>query len=90
MFAQNPVFIPGPTNMPEVLRRAADMPTLDHRSPLFAQILHPALAGVKTVLKSQDAEVFVFPSTATGRWSSRDRSPGTGGRSVWARSAQRT
>ena len=68
MFAQNPVFIPGPTNMPEVLRRAADMPTLDHRSPLFAQILHPALAGVKTVLKSQDAEVFVFPSTATGGW----------------------
>ncbi len=44
MFAQNPVFIPGPTNMPEVLRRAADMPTLDHRSPYFAQILHPALA----------------------------------------------
>ncbi|KTS40641.1 serine--glyoxylate aminotransferase, partial [Methylobacterium radiotolerans] len=68
MFAQNPVFIPGPTNMPEVLRRAADMPTLDHRSPLFAQILHPALAGVKGVLKSQDAEVFVFPSTATGGW----------------------
>ena len=32
MYMQNPVFIPGPTNMPEVLRRAADMPTLDHLS----------------------------------------------------------
>ncbi|MBL4750118.1 MAG: aminotransferase class V-fold PLP-dependent enzyme [Amylibacter sp.] len=65
---QNPVFIPGPTNMPEVLRKAVDMPTLDHRSSLFGEILHPALAGVKAVLKSKTAEVFVFPSTGTGGW----------------------
>ena len=68
MSCQNPVFIPGPTNMPEVLRKAVDMPTLDHRSPLFGQILHPALAGVKKVLKSETAEIFVFPSTGTGGW----------------------
>jgi len=68
MSFQNPVFIPGPTNMPEVLRKAVDMPTLDHRSSLFAEILHPALAGVKQVLKSQTAEVFIFPSTGTGGW----------------------
>lgn len=68
MHMQNPVFIPGPTNMPEVLRRAVDMPTLDHRSALFGQILHPALAGVKKVLKTEKAEVFVFPSTGTGGW----------------------
>jgi len=68
MSFQNPVFIPGPTNMPEVLRKAIDMPTLDHRSPLFGQILHPALAGVKKILKSETAEVFVFPSTGTGGW----------------------
>lgn len=68
MSFQNPVFIPGPTNMPEVLRKAVDMPTLDHRSPLFGQILHPALAGVKKVLKSETADIFVFPSTGTGGW----------------------
>ena len=68
MSFQNPVFIPGPTNMPEVLRKAVDMPTLDHRSPLFGQILHPALAGVKKVLKSETATIFVFPSTGTGGW----------------------
>ena len=68
MFQQNPVFIPGPTNMPEVLRKAVDMPTLDHRSPLFAKILHPALAGVKRVVKSETAKIFVFPSTGTGGW----------------------
>ena len=68
MSFQNPVFIPGPTNMPEVLRKAVDMPTLDHRSPLFGQILHPAIAGVKQVLKSKTAEVFIFPASGTGGW----------------------
>ncbi len=68
MSFQNPVFIPGPTNMPEDIRLAVHMPTIDHRSPLFGEILHPALAGVKAVLKSQTAEVFVFPSTGTGGW----------------------
>ncbi len=68
MSQQNPVFIPGPTNIPESIRKAVDMPTIDHRSPLFAEILHPALANVRKVLKSRDAEVFFFPSTGTGGW----------------------
>lgn len=68
MSFQNPVFIPGPTNIPESLRKASDMPTIDHRSPLFGQILHPARAGVKKVLKSEKAEVFIFPSSGTGGW----------------------
>lgn len=68
MYMQNPVFIPGPTNMPEVLRKATDMPTLDHRSPLFGEILRPALAGVKKILKTEAASVYVFPSTGTGGW----------------------
>ena len=68
MSFQNPVFIPGPTNIPENLRKACDMPTIDHRSPLFGQILHPAREGVRKVLKSDSAEVFIFPSTGTGGW----------------------
>lgn len=68
MSTQNPIFIPGPTNIPEVLRKAVDMPTIDHRSPLFGKILHPALEGVKRVLKTTRSEVFVFPSTGTGGW----------------------
>ncbi len=65
---QNPVFIPGPTNMPEFLRKAVDVPTMDHRSAAFADILHPAIAGVRRVLKTAAAEVFLFPSTGTGGW----------------------
>ena len=45
MSDQNPVFIPGPTNIPDVIRKACDMPTLDHRSAGFAGIIQPALAG---------------------------------------------
>ncbi|MEM9973420.1 MAG: L-aspartate--glyoxylate aminotransferase BhcA [Pseudomonadota bacterium] len=68
MSEQNPVFIPGPTNIPEVLRKAVDLPTLDHRSSQFAGILQPALAGVKQVLKTETGSVFLFPSTGTGGW----------------------
>ncbi len=68
MHSQNPIFIPGPTNMPEAMRRAVDMPTMDHRSAGFADILHPAIDGVKQVLKTTLAEVFLFPSTGSGGW----------------------
>lgn len=65
---QNPVFVPGPTNIPEVLRKACDLPTIDHRSEYFGKILNPALDGVRQVLKSESAEIFIFPSTGTGGW----------------------
>lgn len=68
MSFQNPVFIPGPTNIPEYLRKVSDMPTIDHRSPLFGQILHPAREGVRKVLKSDSAEIFIFAATGTGGW----------------------
>ncbi|MCB1313747.1 MAG: aminotransferase class V-fold PLP-dependent enzyme [Sedimentitalea sp.] len=68
MSFQNPVFIPGPTNMPEAVRQACYMPTIDHRSPVFGKILNPCLDGVRRVLKSETARVFVFPSTGTGGW----------------------
>ncbi|MEO0747542.1 MAG: L-aspartate--glyoxylate aminotransferase BhcA [Pseudomonadota bacterium] len=68
MSLQNPVFIPGPTNMPEHLRRACDLPTIDHRSAGFPTLLASARAGVQSVITSSDAEVFIFPSTGTGGW----------------------
>ena len=68
MSFQNPVFIPGPTNMPEAIRQACYMPTIDHRSPMFGKILHPVLAGVRRILKSETAHIFIFPSTGTGGW----------------------
>ena len=68
MSNQNPIFIPGPTNIPEELRRAVDYPSIDHRSADFADMFAPALAGVKRVVRSSDAEIVLFPSTGTGAW----------------------
>jgi alanine-glyoxylate transaminase/serine-glyoxylate transaminase/serine-pyruvate transaminase len=72
MSFQNPVFIPGPTNMPESLRKACDLPTIDHRSPTFARFFKPAVAGVRRVLGmapgAEGGEVILLPSTGTGGW----------------------
>ena len=68
MSTQNPVFIPGPTNIPEEIRKACDMPTLDHRSPQFARVFKPAVAGVRRVLGMSEGEVILLPSTGTGGW----------------------
>ncbi len=68
MSFQNPVFIPGPTNIPEAIRKACDMPTLDHRSPAFARLFKPAVEGVRRVLKMDAGEVIILPSTGTGGW----------------------
>ncbi len=68
MSMQNPVFIPGPTNIPDELRREIDFGTIDHRSSVFNEMFQPALAGVKRILKTTTAEALIFPSTGTGAW----------------------
>lgn len=68
MSNQNPVFIPGPTNIPEEIRNAYAIPTLDHRSGKFEGIVQPALAGVKKILKTEDGEVVIFPGSGTLGW----------------------
>jgi alanine-glyoxylate transaminase/serine-glyoxylate transaminase/serine-pyruvate transaminase len=68
MSFQNPVFIPGPTNIPESVRKACDLPTLDHRSPAFARLFKPAAEGVRRVLRMAHGEVILIPSTGTGGW----------------------
>ncbi|ATX66977.1 L-aspartate--glyoxylate aminotransferase BhcA [Roseinatronobacter bogoriensis] len=68
MSTHNPVFIPGPTNIPEEIRKACDIPTLDHRSPAFARLFKPAVAGIRRVLAMDQGEIIILPSTGTGGW----------------------
>ena len=70
MSLSNPVFIPGPTNLPESVRRAIDMPTIDHRSPAFSEVLPRLFDGLKRVFGTRDAKIFIFPGTGTGGWES--------------------
>lgn len=68
MPSQNPVFIPGPTNVPDRIRRAIDVQTQDHRAPDFIELFTPVFSQVKDILKTSSGRVFLFPSTGTGGW----------------------
>ena len=68
MHIHNPIFIPGPTNIPDSIRKACDMASIDHRSPAFAEILQPALQAVKQIIKSKAAEIFLFTGSGTLGW----------------------
>ena len=68
MQGQNPVFIPGPTNIPDRLRHAMNLQTLDHRAPDFVELLRPLRQNLRRVLKTETGEVATFPGSGTGGW----------------------
>lgn len=68
MLGTNPVFIPGPTNIPDTLRAAMGGQTLDHRAPAFADMMGPLRADLKRVFKTTDGEIIFFPASGTGGW----------------------
>jgi alanine-glyoxylate transaminase/serine-glyoxylate transaminase/serine-pyruvate transaminase len=59
--------IPGPTNVPDRVLRAMDMPTLDHRGPEFAELGHNVLAGSQRIFRTTQP-VIIYPSSGTGAW----------------------
>ncbi len=58
--------IPGPTNVPDEVLRAMDMPTMDHRGPDFSAMLLEILEDLKPVFGAQ--KVIIYPSSGTGAW----------------------
>src|SRR6516165_1310668 len=59
--------IPGPTNVPDRVLRAMDMPTMDHRGPEFAELGHAVLAAIARVFRTKQP-VIIYPSSGTGAW----------------------
>jgi len=59
--------IPGPSNTPDRILRAIDMPVMDHRGPAFAEVGKAALDGMKWVFGTQ-GRVVIYPSSGTGAW----------------------
>ena len=59
--------IPGPTNIPDRVLRAMDMPALDHRGPEFAELGFAVLAGMQRIFRTKQP-VIIFPSSGTGAW----------------------
>ncbi|EEE38769.1 serine--glyoxylate aminotransferase [Rhodobacteraceae bacterium KLH11] len=68
MSNQNPVFIPGPTNIPDRLRLAMQVQTQDHRAPDFVETFAPVLEDTKKVFKTTDGQIVTFPASGTGGW----------------------
>src|ERR1700704_6067051 len=59
--------IPGPTNVPDRVLQAIAFPTIDHRSPDFAELGKEIVAGMRRVFQT-DGTVVVYPSSGTGAW----------------------
>lgn len=59
--------IPGPTNVPDRVLRAIDLPTMDHRGPEFGEMGREVLAGLRHVFKTSQP-VVIYPASGTGAW----------------------
>ena len=59
--------IPGPTNVPDRVLRAIDMPTMDHRGPEFGVLGREVLEGLKAVFQTR-SPVIIYPASGTGAW----------------------
>jgi alanine-glyoxylate transaminase/serine-glyoxylate transaminase/serine-pyruvate transaminase len=59
--------IPGPTNVPDRVLRAIDMPTMDHRGPAFGELGKTVLSGLQAVFQTS-GPVVIYPASGTGAW----------------------
>ena len=64
------LYIPGPTNIPDAVRMAMNVPMIDMRSPEYPKFTLPIFEDLKKVFKMKDGRVFIFPSSGTGAWES--------------------
>ena len=62
------LFIPGPTNVPEPVRQAMNVPMQDMRAPDFGDLTLSLFTDLKRLLRTETGEVFLFPGSGTGAW----------------------
>lgn len=65
---QTHLFIPGPTNIPEPVRRAMNVPMQDMRAADFGDLTLGLFKGMKSVLRTETGTVMFFPGSGTGAW----------------------
>ncbi|WP_448956634.1 aminotransferase class V-fold PLP-dependent enzyme [Labrys neptuniae] len=66
----NQLFVPGPTNIPEVVRQAMNMPMEDMRAPDYPSFTRGLFADLMKVFRNETGRAFIFPSSGTGAWES--------------------
>ena len=53
MYGVRGLFVPGPTNVPDEVRKAIDLPMEDHRAPTLPELTLPLFQDLKKVFKSE-------------------------------------
>ncbi|MBN2759411.1 MAG: aminotransferase class V-fold PLP-dependent enzyme [Rhodobacteraceae bacterium] len=65
---QRHLFCPGPTPVPEVVRRAMNVPAEDHRAPGFGDLGRDIAQGLRQIMWMEGGQMFVFPGSGTAAW----------------------
>jgi alanine-glyoxylate transaminase / serine-glyoxylate transaminase / serine-pyruvate transaminase len=63
----NHLFIPGPTNVPDDVRRAMNVAQEDQRGPDFGRFVLSILEDLKSVFRTTGT-IMLFPGSGTGAW----------------------
>lgn len=66
----NQLFVPGPTNVPEIVRQAMNMPMEDMRAPDYPAFTRGLFTDLMKVFRNETGRAFIFPSSGTGAWES--------------------
>jgi len=64
----NHLFIPGPTNVPEAVRQAMNVPMQDMRAPDFGDLTLGLFADLKRLFRTESGRVMMFPGSGTAAW----------------------
>ena len=64
----NHLFIPGPTNVPEPVRQAMNVPMQDHRAHDYGAPNLGLFRDLKTLFRTRDGHILLFPGSGTGSW----------------------
>ncbi|MGC3937554.1 pyridoxal-phosphate-dependent aminotransferase family protein [Roseobacter sp. EG26] len=62
------LFIPGPTNVPEDVRQAMNVPMQDMRAPDFGDVTLSLFSDLKGIFRTEKGQVMMFPGSGTSAW----------------------
>lgn len=62
------LFVPGPTNVPETVRQAMNMPMEDMRALDYPLLVNGLFTDLMKVYRNETGRAFIFPSSGTGAW----------------------
>jgi alanine-glyoxylate transaminase / serine-glyoxylate transaminase / serine-pyruvate transaminase len=62
------LFIPGPTNIPESVRQAMNVPMQDMRAPDFGDLTLGLFEDLRRVFRTETGCVLIYPGSGTGAW----------------------